>query len=465
MGLPDRASMLFSTGSVPAGRGNPQRSATVLDVVVPVPADAVNLTRSVQRLHGHLTSHFPYPFRITIVDNVSVDGATGTAERVAALLRNVTVLPGSEPGRGSAVRAAWSTSDAAVLAYVDIERSTDLAALLPLVAPLLSGHSELAIGTRFSHNSRVLRPAGREFVSWSYNVLLHLTLGTRFSDAGCGFMAIRTDVARTLLPRVHDPGRFFDTELLVLAERCELRIHEVPVDWVESASRVDVVGTAKEKAQGIARLGRSLATGRLPLRELREQLRRSAPAGDRIEMPGGRPRRLLRPAVVALLSTVAYLLLYAVLRTQVEAIVGNVLAVAVAAVGTGLLTRSTTFGSHDFESASRHRLHGLPAFGIAVGLTTAALAVAMPEASAGQELLALGVAHAAAGLLREILPVVRGQLRLPEGRDPEPSAGLNGPDHREHCSTAHLDVSADAAGDVQQMHSEPSRPGHSGRQS
>ena len=139
------------------------------------------------------------------------------------------------PRRAAAGRCAtaWSASDAQVLAYCDVDLSTDLAALLPLVAPLISGHSDLAIGTRLSPSSRVVRGAKREFISRAYNLLLRGTLAARFSDAQCGFKAIRADVARRLLPLVEDTGWFFDTELLVLAERAGLRIHEVPVDWVD----------------------------------------------------------------------------------------------------------------------------------------------------------------------------------------------------------------------------------------
>src|SRR3989449_8305007 len=106
--------------------------------------------------------------------------------------------------------------------------SPDLSALLPLVAPLLSRHSDLAIGTRLTRSARVVRGPKREIISRCYNTLLRAALGARFSDAQCGFKAIRADVARTLLPLVEDTGWFFDTELLVLAERAGLRIHEVP---------------------------------------------------------------------------------------------------------------------------------------------------------------------------------------------------------------------------------------------
>src|SRR3954454_10287907 len=115
---------------------------------------------------------------------------------------------------------------------MDVDLSTDLNAVLPLVAPLLSGHSDLAIGSRLARSSRTTRGPKREVISRSYNLLLRSTLRTRFSDAPCGFKAIRRDVAERLLPLIEDDEWFFDTELLVAAERAVLRIHEVPVDWV-----------------------------------------------------------------------------------------------------------------------------------------------------------------------------------------------------------------------------------------
>ncbi len=147
-----------------------------------------------------------------------------------------------QKGRGRALHQVWSDSDAQVLAYMDVDLSTDLAALAPLVAPLISGHSDLAIGTRLGRGSRVVRGAKREFISRSYNLILKTTLSARFSDAQCGFKAVRADVASALLPHVADTGWFFDTELLVVAERSGLRIHEVPVDWVDDPdSTVDIV--------------------------------------------------------------------------------------------------------------------------------------------------------------------------------------------------------------------------------
>ena len=252
----------------------------VLDVVVPVYNEQAALADSVQRLHRHLREQFPFSARITIADNASVDDTPLIAAELAAELSDVRVVQVPEKGRGRALHAVWSTSDAPVLVYMDVDLSTDLAALAPLVAPLVSGHSDLAIGTRLGRGSRVVRGAKRELISRCYNLILKSTLAAGFSDAQCGFKAIRADVARQLLPYVTDTGWFFDTELLVLAERSGLRIHEVPVDWVDDPdSRVDIVATAAADLKGIGRLLRSFANGVIPVNAIAAQLSPSGRIG------------------------------------------------------------------------------------------------------------------------------------------------------------------------------------------
>jgi glycosyltransferase involved in cell wall biosynthesis len=273
----------------------PGPSGPDVEIVIPVYNEQNDLALSVLRLHQHLLS-FPFTARITIADNASTDATWAIASELACSLTGVRAVHLAAKGRGRALRAVWETSAATVVAYMDVDLSTDLNALLPLVAPLLSGHSDVAIGSRLSRGSRVTRGAKREVISRSYNLILHLALRARFSDAQCGFKAVRSDCARELLPLVEDTGWFFDTELLVLAERAGLRIHEVPVDWVDDPdSRVDVVSTALADLRGVARLGHALATRRLPLAELRRSLGRSplerAIPGTSLRALAPRPRR------------------------------------------------------------------------------------------------------------------------------------------------------------------------------
>ena len=241
-----------------------------LEIIVPVKNEEHDLAPSVTRLVGYLRSAIPFTARVTIADNGSTDGTWRQARALAARFPEVHAVHLDLPGRGRALHQVWSSSDAEVLAYMDVDLSTDLNALLPLVAPLFSGHSDMAIGSRLAPGSRVVRGLKRETISRCYNLLLRITLGARFSDAQCGFKAIGAFQARQLLPLVEDRGWFFDTELLVLAERAGLRIHEVPVDWIDDTdSRVDIVATALADLRGIARLGYGLATGKVKVPRLR----------------------------------------------------------------------------------------------------------------------------------------------------------------------------------------------------
>ncbi len=229
-----------------------------IEIVVPVYNEAHTLVASVHRLQAYLAGHFPFTWQVTIVDNASTDGTWTLAADLADRLDGVRARRIRRKGRGRALRAAWSASSASVVAYLDVDLSTDLDALLPLVAPLVSGHSGVAIGTRLAPGAHVVRGVKREMISRGYNHLLHLALHTRFTDAQCGFKALRRDVAAALVPMVVDDGWFFDTELLVLAERNGIRINEVPVDWIEdSDSRVDILRTVLDDLRGIARLVRT----------------------------------------------------------------------------------------------------------------------------------------------------------------------------------------------------------------
>lgn len=227
----------------------------LIDIVIPVYNEERDLGPSVRRLHDYLGSDFPFPAVITIADNASRDGTLAVAQGLANELTRVRVVHLDKKGRGRALRAAWLQSDAKVVAYMDVDLSTDLKALLPLVAPLLSGHSDIAIGSRLARGSRVKRGLKREFISRCYMLVLRLALGAGFTDAQCGFKGVRTSVARQLLPLVKDEAWFFDTELLILAQRAGLRIHEVPVDWTDDPdSRVAIMRTSIEDLRGVLRL-------------------------------------------------------------------------------------------------------------------------------------------------------------------------------------------------------------------
>ena len=248
---------------------------TVLDVVIPVYNEQDQVGDSVRTVHAYLSEQFAYPFRITVADNASTDGTLHIAHQVQHELPGVRVVHLDQKGRGRALKQTWLSSDALVLAYMDVDLSTDLDALAPLVASLMSGHSDVAIGSRLARGANVVRGAKREFISRSYNRLLRTVLRVQFTDAQCGFKAIRADVARELLPLVTDTTWFFDTELLVLAQWSGLRTHEVPVDWYDDPdSRVDIPQTVKDDLAGVWRLLRTHAQLRPSLDSIRDSMGR-----------------------------------------------------------------------------------------------------------------------------------------------------------------------------------------------
>jgi putative flippase GtrA len=318
----------------------------IVDIVLPVHNEQAALEPSVRALRDYLVAAFPFSWRITIADNASTDRTWLIAETLAATLPGVQALRLDQKGRGRALRRAWTESDALVVAYMDIDLSTRLDALLPLVAPLVSGHSELAIGSRLAPGSSVARGPRREFISRSYNGILRAVFANRFRDAQCGFKAVRADVARTLLPAVEDETWFFDTELLLLAEHNGLRIHEVPVTWIDDPdSRVDLKQTATDDLRGVARMARRfwrgdglLAVGPEPGREV----------GDDFG------RRFVTFGIVGAVSTIVSLVIFLALRSPLGAIGANAVAVSGTALANAWAHRRYTLGRQGPGRRARH---------------------------------------------------------------------------------------------------------------
>ncbi|WP_438486923.1 glycosyltransferase [Streptomyces sp. S186] len=446
------------SGSTPSGSLPPREHLrpgqieTVLDVVIPVHNEEKDLEPCVRRLHDHLTRTFPYGFRITIADNASTDDTPLIAARLDDGMDHVTAVRLEDKGRGRALRTVWSLSEAPVLAYMDVDLSTDLNALLPLVAPLISGHSDLAIGSRLSRSARVVRGPKREFVSRAYNLILRGSLAARFSDAQCGFKAIRGDVAGRLLPMTEDTGWFFDTEMLVLAERAGLRIHEVPVDWVDDPdSTVHLVRTATDDLKGVWRVGRALATGALPLDRLARPFGDDPRDRELSGVPGGLARQVVGFAVVGALSTLLYLGLYSLFRLGTGPQVANAVALLVSALANTAANRRLTFGVRGRERAVRQQAQGLVVFAIGLALTSgslAALGTATVSPSHAGELTVLVAANLAATVLRFLLfrawvfPERERERRDTDG--PRDADGPHGPHHGPRRPHGRNDVSRSA---------------------
>jgi len=364
--------------------------------VVPVFNEALVLDGAVRRLHAYLSDQFPFSWRIAIVDNASADGTLAVAERLARQLGGIRLVHLDQRGRGLALRTAWLSSDAVVVAYTDVDLSTGLDALSPMVASLVSGHSDVAIGSRLLPSANVARGPRREVISRTYNLILRAAFSTRVHDAQCGFKAVRTDVARQLVPEVEDDAWFFDTELLLLAEHNGLRIHELPVDWVDDPdSRVDVRRTALDDLRGLLRVGRRFAAGKGRLR-LGEEPRQ--PFDDDMG------RRLITFATVGAVSTLVSLVLFLWLRAPLGPVPAVVAALGATAAGNSWAHRRWTLGRRGRAGLARHAaLSG----GVAlIGITASALALAAVGAAGGSlaaELVVLAIVWSATTALRLVL--------------------------------------------------------------
>ncbi len=350
------------------------RTATV-DVVVPVYNEERALPGCLQVLRSYLHDQFPFEWTITVVDNASTDGVLRVATELAESDDRIRVLHLDRKGRGHALRTAWAYSDADVVVYMDVDLSTSLDALLPLVVPLVNGHSDIAIGSRLAPGARTVRSPRREVISRCYNAMIRLSHGARFSDAQCGFKAARVDVVRPLLAHVQDDGWFFDTELLLLAEHNGLRVQEVPVDWVEDAdSRVRIVSTAVADVRGLVRVARAKVTGAARVADLprRPAPRCAHPDAVLAAREGGLRWQLVAFGLIGLVSTAATAVLYALLRSWSPPLVANLVALVLVNLLNTEANRRLTFAGAE---VSRRRVHlqGLVVFALYYALTSGAL--------------------------------------------------------------------------------------------
>ena len=390
-----------------SARRDPVATATV-DVVIPVHNEERSLPGCLEVLRDHLRAHFPFDWSITVVDNASTDGTLRVATELAESIDGVRVLHLDRKGRGLALRTAWNYSDADVVVYMDVDLSTGLDALLPLVAPLVNGHSDLAIGSRLAPGSRTVRGGKRELISRCYNRMIRWTHGARFSDAQCGFKAARTDVIRPLLARVRDDSWFFDTELLLLAEYNGLRVHEVPVDWVEDVdTRVNVVRTARDDIAGLVRVARAKLTGAASIAGLpaRPAPRAAHPQAVLAKPENGLLWQLVSFGLIGAVSTVVTTVLYAVLRTWWPPLLANLVALVATTLWNTEANRRLTFLGRSGPSKRVH-LQGLVVFALYYAVTSGALVwlhAWQPDASRWLEVVVLTASSVVGSALRFVL--------------------------------------------------------------
>jgi len=228
-----------------------------VDVMIPVLNEAHVLEKSVLTVREFCTANLPYRWRVVVVDNGSTDGTQDVAARLKAQYpTEVDFYHLTERGRGRALRHAWTRSTADVCCYMDVDLSTELAALRKIVDPILHDGYDVATGSRLHKGqSRVTRSRKRYVLSKTYNIMVRQILHTRIRDHQCGFKAVSRRAIEHVVPQIRDQTWFFDTELLVLSEKQGFKVAEIPVHWVEDDdSRVKIAKTAWDDIMGIIRL-------------------------------------------------------------------------------------------------------------------------------------------------------------------------------------------------------------------
>lgn len=334
-----------------------------VDIVIPTYNEEKAITACVETLVSYV-EHLGLDYTITVADNGSTDATPNLVQGLVEKYEQVRLLRIVEKGKGIAIRTAWAQSTADIVAYMDVDLSTDLNALGALLMPLMTGHSEVAIGTRLSPSSRVERGTKREFVSRGYNLLMRVLMNARFSDAHCGFKAFRTSVAQQLIPYVKDNTWFFDAEILLLAERAGYRITEVPVDWVDDPdTKVDIFKTAKIDLQGMCRVRRAIAKREIPFQDF-----------DVVARPGSETGKVIRFIVIGVMTTVVYTVLFWVLTHILSNVfAANFTAMLLAAIVNTIWNRAYTFQVDKSDYRATDHIMGVVVFLVGYGFSSMAL--------------------------------------------------------------------------------------------
>lgn len=228
----------------------------LVEVALPVYNEEKELEKSALKLYSFLKDTYgESKFKITIADNASIDKSIDVGKKLAKKYKSINYIRLDKKGRGRAIKKVWSESMASVVAYMDIDLSTDLNSFPHLVEAITKQNYDLAVGSRLLPSSKIFkRPLLREVLSRGLNVLIKIFFQTKFSDAQCGFKAIGGKV-KNLLPKVLDNEWFFDSELLIVAEKCGFKVYEEPVVWVDNpGSTVRVMGTVMGDLKGLCRL-------------------------------------------------------------------------------------------------------------------------------------------------------------------------------------------------------------------
>jgi glycosyltransferase involved in cell wall biosynthesis len=224
------------------------------EIAIPVYNEENDLPKCLHILTEFLKAEKSLDVNIVIADNASTDRTWELAQELAKKYSNVTALHIPQKGRGLALRTVWSQSKADIVSYMDVDLSTNLK-FYPLLIHGIEVYYDMAVGSRLMQASRIKRSLKREVLSREYNAMIKLAFWNRFSDAQCGFKAIRRDVMLKLLPHIKNNNWFFDCEMMLLAEKHGFKMFEVPVEWIDDLdSRARIGPSIVEHSKGVLRM-------------------------------------------------------------------------------------------------------------------------------------------------------------------------------------------------------------------
>jgi uncharacterized protein (TIRG00374 family) len=215
-----------------------------VSVVLPAYNEEETLAETVQVTLDHLGAFLPAgSFEVIIAEDGCADRTPEIADELAAEHEAVRHLHSDQRlGRGGALEYAFERAEGRTLAYFDTDLATDMGHLEELIESVRSGEYDVATGSRWLPESQADRPAKRGVPSLGYNALVRLFLRSDLQDHQCGFKAVDREVIETLAPDIGDDHWFWDTELLVRAQREGFRVTEFPVDWTPRGdSKVDLI--------------------------------------------------------------------------------------------------------------------------------------------------------------------------------------------------------------------------------
>ncbi|WP_324663145.1 flippase-like domain-containing protein [Haloarcula sediminis] len=215
-----------------------------VSVVLPAYNEEDTIERTVMVTLDTLADFLPADaFEVIVAEDGCDDRTPDIATRMAEEDDRVRhIHSDSRLGRGGALEYAFERAHGDTLVYFDTDLATDMRHLEELVESVRSGGYDVATGSRWLPENRADRPAKRGVPSIGFNTLVRTLLRSDLQDHQCGFKALSRTAFENLGPKVEDEHWFWDTELLVKAQREGYRVKEFAVDWEPKGdSKVDIV--------------------------------------------------------------------------------------------------------------------------------------------------------------------------------------------------------------------------------